>query len=418
MEPTLRFKILELLHIEAQEFSFLDQLIAACIILLIIALIDKLTKIILNKVVSRMVRASKITWDDVLLDKNVISRTAALLPAILLMIALPFVFIAHDTLYSLTSRLCWIYLIGNILSLVVSLLSAASNILEQNEAFKNKPVKGFTQMLQVIFIIVGIIIMISVVVDKSPVYLLTGIGASAAVLMLIFQDLILGLVAGIQLSANKMMQVGDWVEIKDKNIDGTVLEITLTTVKIRNWDYTISTIQPQALVNGSFTNWSNMFSSGGRRIKRAINIDLRTVRFMSAAELEKWSENALLRDYINDTLRNIDNAIAYGDNVAAESMRITNLTLFRIYMHKFISQHPSCAKNFLAMTRLLAPTAQGVPLEIYYFSNNTAWVNYEAIQASLFEYVYAIIPEFSLKIFQSPSGDDIRAMMTPVDAKQ
>lgn len=400
--------LLDWLNIDISGLGWLEQLAFACIILLVIAIVNKLSQLILNKVLCRLVRASKATWDDVLLDRNVLSNMIAIIPAILLIVLLPFVFVGEETVYIITQRLCWLYMVAILLRFVLSFFSALAHILEKKESNKDKPIRGIVQMLQVLIVVLALIIMISIVVNKSPKYLLTGLGASAAVLMLVFQDLILGLVAGIQLSANKMMQVGDWVVVKDKGIDGTVVEITLTTVKVRNWDYTISTIQPQALVNGSFVNWSNVFASGGRRIARAVNIDIRSIRFLSTEELQRWLKEPLAAQFIEATEQRIASAKKAGDEALASSLRITNLTLLRHYMQSYIKSHPACNQDFVSMVRLLAPTEYGQPMQLYFFSNDTAWVNYEDIQAQVFEYLYAIAPEFGINIFQLPSGEDLQ----------
>lgn len=405
-----RTTLLDWLKIDVTGIAWYEQLAFACIILLIIAIVDRLSKFILNRFLSRLVRASKAKWDDVLLDRNVLNNLIAILPAILLVLFLPFVFVDDPTLYTLTQRLSWVYLVAITLRFVLSFFSAMAHILESADSYKDKPIRGTIQMLQVLFIVLAIIVMISIVINKSPVYLLTGLGASAAVLMLVFQDLILGLVAGIQLSANKMMQVGDWVVVKDKGIDGTVIEITLTTVKVCNWDYTISTIQPQALVNGSFINWSNVFASGGRRIARAVNIDIRSIRFLSDEELQRWATEPLTAQFVTETLQQIKAAAEGGDQSRANTLRITNLTLLRHYMLAYIQSHPAFNKEFISLVRLLEPTQHGQPLQIYFFSNDTAWANYEDIQASVFEYLYAIVPEFGINIFQSPSGEDIQSL--------
>lgn len=402
--------LLNWLHIDISALVWYEQLAMVCVILLIIAIVDRLSKFILNRFLSRLVRASKAKWDDILLDRNVLNNLIAIIPAILLVLFLPFVFVDDPTLYTITQRLSWIYLVAITLRFVLSFFSALAHILESADSYKDKPIRGTIQMLEVLFCMLAAIIMISIAVNKSPVYLLTGLGASAAILMLVFQDLILGLVAGIQLSANKMMQVGDWVVVKDKGIDGFVIEITLTTVKIRNWDYTISTIQPQALVNGSFVNWSNVFASGGRRIARAVNIDIRSIRFLSDEELQQWADNPLLAEFITETQLQIKAATERGDKIRATSLRLTNLTLLRRYMHNYIMQHPAFNKEFISLVRLLEPTPHGQPMQIYFFSNDTAWVNYEDIQARVFEYLYAIAPEFGINIFQSPSGEDIQGI--------
>lgn len=408
MESNWRIVLLDWLNIDVMNLTWIEQFAFTCVILLLIAIFQKITEIIINKVISRIVRATKAKWDDVLLDQKVLDNLISILPAIALVVLLPFVFVGNHTLYDLAQRLSWIYLVGIILRFILSFFTALMHILDKNEAFRDKPVKGAIQMIQVIFILFASIIIISIVVNKSPIYLLTGIGASAAVLMLIFQDLILGLVAGIQLSANKMLQVGDWVVVKDKGIDGTVVEITLTTVKVMNWDNTISTIQPQTLVKDSFTNWENVFSLGGRRIARSVNIDISSVRFMKHSELERWRDDKLIGDMVNETEMRIDAALQEEDHITAQSLQLTNLTLFRHYMQQLIATLPTTHKGFISMVRLLDPTPHGQPMQLYLFSNNTEWVKYEGIQARIFEYLYAIAPEFDIRIHQLPSGSDIR----------
>ena len=405
-----RSVVLQWLHIDVANFTWIEQLVSAAILLLVIAVVDRLSKLILNRIIRRIVRLSKATWDDVLLDKKVLDNMMSILPALLLVVLLPFAFVGSDTLYSLTQRLCWIYLVATVLRFSLTFISAFAHILEESESFKNKPVRGFSQMLQVLLCALAFIIIISIIVNKSPVYLLTGLGASAAVLMLVFQDLVMGLVAGIQLSVNKMMQVGDWVVVKDKGIDGSVVEITLTTVKVMNWDYTISTIPPQELVNGSFTNWQNVFKMGGRRIARVVNLDVNSVHFMTPAQIERWRDNSLLKEYIANTEQRIAEAREENDDFTAQSLRITNLTLFRLYVQNYIKSLPHCHKDFVSMVRLMEPTPQGLPMQIYFFSNDTAWVRYEGIQSSVFEYIFAIAPEFGIKMFQLPTGHDMQAL--------
>lgn len=409
METTnWRTVLLNWLDIDITGLTILEQLSFVLIILLFIFIIDKLSKFILNHFLTRLIRSTKVQWDDVLLDKNVINNLISIIPTFLLVFLLPFVFVEDNTLYTLTQHLCWVYAVAVLLRLVLSFLSAVTHFMETSKSFKDKPIRVIVQMLKILFIMTGLIIIISIIINESPVFLLTGLGASAAILMLVFQDLILGLVAGIQLSANKMMQVGDWVTMKDNGIDGIVIEITLTAVKVRNWDFTISTIQPQALVNGSFVNWSNMFASGGRRIARAVNIDIRSIRFLTDEELKKWSKEPLTTQLIADTQQRIDEAHTVKNTTLANSLRLTNLTLLRYYMQNYIKTHPAYNPQFVTMVRLMEPTPYGQPMQIYFFSNDTVWVNYEDIQARVFEYLYAIAPEFGINIFQLPSGEDIQ----------
>ena len=405
-----RTTLLHWLNIDTVEFTWIEQLVAVCILLLLVTIVDRLTKLALNKIIRRVVRASKVSWDDVLLDQKVLDNMIAIIPSILLVVFVPFIFVGSEALYELAQRLCWIYMVAIILRFLMSSIKAFTDILENSDSFRDKPVRGFSQMFRVLLCALAFIIIISIIVNKSPIYLLTGLGALAAVLMLVFQDLMLGLVAGVQLSANKMLQVGDWVVVKDKGIDGSVVEITLTTVKVMNWDYTISTIQPQALVNGSFTNWQNVFEKGGRRIARMVHIDINSIHFMTPEEIAPWRNNMLVKEYIETTEARITAAQEEGDDYTAQSLRITNLTLFRLYTQAYIKALPHCNENFVSMVRLMEPTPQGQPMQIYFFSNDTAWVRYEDIQSRVFEYIFAIAPEFGIKMFQLPTGHDMQRM--------
>ena len=406
-----RVTVLQWLNIDASGFSWIEKFALVMVFLLVIMLVYRLCKLILHRVVFKIVRATKVTWDDVLLDHKVLDKAVMIIPALLALVFFPFVFVDDPGVYDLVQRLTWVYVVGVVISTLVTAMTALSHILHEKERLRDKPIKGAIQMAQILTILLGVIIMVSIVINKSPAYLLTGLGASAAVLMLVFQDLILGLVAGIQLSVNNMMRVGDWVVVKDKDINGTVIEITLTTVKIQNWDYTISTIQPQALINGSFVNWRNMFDSGGRRIARTINMDLRSVRFLTDDEIMQWEKDPLLATYIADIRKRIAAAHEKGDEVEARSLRMTNLGIFRIYLQNYISSLSSFNGSFISMVRLMEPTENGVPMQIYFFTAQTSWVEYEGVQSALFEHIFSIVPEFGLRLFQAPTGDDIRACL-------
>ena len=406
-----RVTVLQWLNIDASGFSWIEKFALVMVSLLVIMLVYRLCKLILHRVVFKIVRATKATWDDVLLDHKVLDKAVMIIPALLALVFFPFVFVDDPSVYDLVQRLTWVYVVGVVISTLVTAMTALSHILHEKERLRDKPIKGAIQMAQILTILLGVIVMVSIVINKSPAYLLTGLGASAAVLMLVFQDLILGLVAGIQLSVNNMMRVGDWVVVKDRDINGTVIEITLTTVKIQNWDYTISTIQPQALINGSFVNWRNMFDSGGRRIARTINMDLRSVRFLTDAEIMQWEKDPLLATYIADIRKRIAAAHEKGDEVEARSLRMTNLGIFRIYLQNYISSLSSFNGSFISMVRLMEPTENGVPMQIYFFTAQTSWVEYEGVQSALFEHIFSIVPEFGLRLFQAPTGDDIRASL-------
>ena len=241
-------------------------------------------------------------------------------------------------------------------------------------------------MLKILAICVGAIIIVAILINRDPSMLLTGLGASAAVLMLVFKDSIMGLVAGVQLSANDMLRPGDWIQMPKYGADGDVIDVSLTTVKVQNWDKTITTIPPYALVSESFQNWRGMVESGGRRIKRSIYIDMNSICFCNAQQMKSFEEKGFIKD------RKMEQTV--------------NITLFREWLEEWLRNHPRVNRNMTLMVRQLQPTPQGMPLELYFFFNGTAWVPYEKLQSEVFEYILAILPEFGLKAFQSPTGCD------------
>ena len=265
-------------------------------------------------------------------------------------------------------------------------------ILKSQELLKNHPLKGVYQMLKLIVICIGVIIIISTLIDKDPMNILTGLGASAAILMLVFKDTIMGLVAGVQLSANNMLRPGDWITMPKYGADGTVIEVTLTTVKVQNWDNTITTIPPYALVSDSFQNWRGMRESGGRRIKRSLNIDMTTVHFCTPQQLKNFEKRGWLEGF---------------ERTGKEEV---NLHVFRHYLERYLRHHPRVNTSLTLMVRQLQPTPQGLPIELYFFSANKDWIPYERLQAEVFDHVLAVLPQFGLKVFQSPTGTDILAL--------
>jgi miniconductance mechanosensitive channel len=235
----------------------------------------------------------------------------------------------------------------------------------------------------------------------------------AAVLMLVFKDSILGFIAGIQLSANNMVRIGDWISMPGNNADGTIIEITLNTVKVKNWDQTISTIPIYSLVSDSFINWRGMEESGGRRIKRSISIDMKSVKFCTEKMLDKLKKIQLIIDYINDKQKEIkefNKKHNVDESVSVNGRRLTNVGVFRKYVEEYLKQHPKIHNDMTFLVRQLQPTEKGLPVEIYVFSNDQKWANYEAIQSDIFDHILAIIPEFELKIFQNPTGDDFKKL--------
>ena len=341
--------------------------------------------------IRKITARTKATWDDYLFNDEMLHAFSRVIPPLVWYVLLPFAFTEEAQLLHFLLKACLIYLIVVALLLLNSFLKSVYEISNEHESLRNRPLKGIYQMINILAIGVGIILIISVLIDKDATSILAGLGASAAILMLIFKDSILGLVAGVQLSANDMLRPGDWITMPKYGADGDVIEVTLTTVKVRNFDKTITTIPPYALVSDSFQNWRGMRETGGRRIKRSINIDLNTIHFCTDEEKRHFIARGWLE-------------------AESAQQEVVNLHVFQTYLQHYLTTHPMTHKELMIMVRQMQPTSEGVPLEIYCFSNTSEWPKYEQIQAEIFDHIFAIIPEFGLRIFQSPSGIDIKSL--------
>ena len=395
--------------------SWADDLTSGIILVVILAIAflgDAICRHIILTAVARLVKKTKAMWDDIVFDRKVLTHVSHLVAPIVLYILLPLA-ISNLGLLSFIQRICMIYIIAVFLKFISSLLTALFHVYSEKEQFRDRPLKGLLQTVQVILFFIGGIIIVSILIDKSPMVLLTGLGASAAVLMLVFKDSIMGFVSGIQLSANNMLRVGDWIQMPKYGADGTVIEVTLNTVKVRNWDNTITTIPPYALVSDSFQNWRGMQESGGRRIKRSIRIDMNSVKFCTPEMLAKYKKIQLLKDYIEETEKVIEDynkEHGIDNSILVNGRRQTNLGVFRAYLTNYLKSLPTVNQDLTCMVRQLQPTEQGIPLELYFFSAIKAWVPYEGVQADVFDHVLAIIPEFDLHVFQNPTGEDFREL--------
>ena len=296
---------------------------------------------------------------------------------------------------------------------IVKALTYANELYERLPRSKNRPIKGFVQVVKIIVLCGAAIIMISVLIDQSPLLLLSGLGAITAVLLLVFKDTILSLVASVQLTSNDMLRVGDWIEMPSMNADGDVIDISLHTVKVQNFDKTITTIPTHRLVSDAYRNWRGMSESGGRRIKRSIAIDQNSIRFLSDEEVLDLKKFRILKPYLaakREEIAEWNKAELSGEEAPVNARRLTNIGTLRAYMAAYIKWHPGIGDDFLMMVRQLPPGPQGVPLELYCFTSTTAWEQYESIQADIFDHLLAILPEFDLRVFQEPTGADFAAL--------
>ena len=393
--------------------DYLDNFAVLLIIILLALAVDYICRYILLGAFKKFAKKTTNQLDDLIIEKKIINKGMHIIPSILIFTMLPIAYPspADKEILVLLQKLCQIYIITVSLLFINSLLNLGVELFHRNDKFKDKPLKGFVQIVQVILFSVGIILLISILINESPSTIFTGIGASAAILMLVFKDTILGFVAGIQLSANDMLRVDDWISMPKYGADGTVIEITLNTVKVKNFDNTISTIPPYALISESFQNWRGMRESPGRRIKRSINLDMNSVKFCTPEMLEKYRKISLLAGYIDDTenkLQTYNQTNQIDNTILVNGRRQTNLGVFRAYLQRYLESLPEVNKEMICMVRHLQPTEKGIPMELYFFSSIKDWVIYETIQADVFDHVLAVIPEFDLQIFQELSGSDVR----------
>ena len=395
----------------------LDNTIVLLLIIVVTIGIDYACRYIFLNMFKRLAERTRNQWDDLIVERKIINKLMHMIPAILVYVLLPLAFPVDETpkILGILQIICKIYIIAVSLRFINAALNVVHEIYNRKESLKNKPLKGFIQLLQVAVFFIGFILIISILIGKSPTTLFAGLGASAAILMLVFKDTILGFVAGIQLSANDMLRPGDWITMDKYGANGTVIEVTLNAVKVKNFDNTITTIPPYALVSDAFQNWRGMSESPGRRIKRSINIDMNSVKFCTPEMLDKYRKIRLLKDYVEHTEAVIEeyNKEHHIDNsVLVNGRRQTNLGVFRAYLTAYLKSLPDVNQELVCMVRQLQPTDHGIPMELYFFCAIKDWVPYEGVQADVFDHVLAIIPEFDLQVFQSPSGRDFQRVLS------
>jgi miniconductance mechanosensitive channel len=368
---------------------------------------------IVARVVRRVVATFKAEWLQSVDRRRPISRLAHLVPAVVVYHATSIVLANYPTALHALRQLCLVYMTLATAWMVSGIIQVSEDIARQDHTTGRLPVRSFTQVAQIIVFIVTAIVVTSLVLDRSPAILLTGLGAAGAVLLLVFKDAIMGLVAGVQLTANRMVEIGDWIEMPKYGADGFVIDIALTTVKVQNWDMTITTVPSYALISDSFKNWRGMFESGGRRIKRAILVDMATVRFCTDEMIERYSQIEHVAGYLGAKREEIEawnREHGVDPSVEVNGRRLTNVGTFRAYIEAYIRNHPMIHTGMTLLVRQLAPTPQGLPIEIYAFTRDNRWVAYEGIQADIFDHILAAAPAFDLRVFQQPTGSDMRSL--------
>lgn len=393
-------------------------IIIVIVVILLAYLADWITKRILVQSIKKLVRKSKSKWDDVLINRKVLQRIAHLAPAIIIFYAAKIGFTDFEILSSVVSNAVNIYMVLVILLTLDALINGFHDIYLTLPISSERPIKGYLQVTKILIHSVGGIFILSILIGKSPTAILASFGAVAAVLILVFRDTILGFVSSIQLSANKMVKPGDWISMPSRGADGIVKEITVNTVKVQNWDKTISTIPTYALINESFQNWKGMEQSKGRRIARALNIDIKSIKFCNDEMLEKFKRIKLIREYIEKKEKEIaqfNKEQGINDEDTVSRRRLTNIGIFRKYVEIYLEKNPKIRPNkppYIIMIRHLQPTEKGLPIQIYAFSKEQQWAIYEQVQADIFDHILAVVPEFELRIFQNPSGEDFRSLQS------
>ena len=379
-------------------------------VLLVAYLADVVTRRRVLKLVSLLIKRSRYDWDDVLQEHRVFERLSHVIPGIVMYFGVQLVPGLAADVETFVQRLAAAFIVAVAALTIGAFLSATNHIYRQFEISKTRPIKGYLQVIKIVVYVLGTVVVVATLMDQNPLIFVSGIGAMTAVLMLVFKDTILSLVASVQIASNDMVRLGDWVEMPKLNADGDVIDIALHTVKIRNFDNTITTVPTSKFIDESFKNWRGMSESGARRIKRSIYIDKSTIRFLTDEEVNRFKRFKLLEDYVEkkqEEIRAFNESLG-GSGEDVNWRRMTNIGTLRAYIVNYLRNHPKIDQSRTLLVRQLAPTPHGLPIELYVFSNDTKWVAYEGIQADIFDHIIALLPEFGLRLFQHPTGADWR----------
>jgi miniconductance mechanosensitive channel len=388
----------------------LPPVVGALLLLTGAAVVNLIAKRLLAGAAHTFARRTSFTWDDVLVEHNVFGRLAQIVPALIVFVGVPFIPDLPEGVLLLMRNVAMAFMVLMLTLALTALLSATNSIYAESPIAKERPLKGFVQLLQIIVWVFGGIMIIAALLDRSPLLLLSGFGAMTAILLLVFKDTILSLVASVQLTAQDMVRVGDWIEMPQFGADGDVIDVQLHTVTVQNWDKTVTTIPTHRLISDSFKNWRGMSQTGARRIKRSIYIDVSSIRFQTREEVAHFTRFALLKDYIEtkkQELSDYNKGLETEVDAEVNRRRLTNIGTFRAYAYNYLQNHPKIHKGMTLLVRQLGPGPEGLPLEIYCFTNTTQWAAYEDIQSDIFDHLLAVVPEFGLRLYQKPAGSDL-----------
>lgn len=386
-------------------------------LILVAWLVHLLTRRFIVGLLEGFVRRTEAEWDNLLISEGFFKHLAHLLPTLIVYLGAPVLMVGSPTWEGIAQRVALVYLVFVTASMASDLLTVGLRTYERTSADAGRrSIKSYVQVARLIVWLFAMIVMVGVAIERSPWALLTGLGAMTAVLMLVFKDSILGLVASVQIAGNDMVRIGDWIEMPSHGADGDVIEINLTTVKVRNWNKTISTIPTYALVSNAFKNWRGMSESDGRRIKRALYLDVSSIRLATEEDLDRWGRIACLEPYLTERREVV---AKHNDGLTADlempvnGRRLTNVGTFRAYVEAYLKAHPGINQEMTLLVRQLPPTERGLPIELYCFSSDKRWGHYESLQSDIFDHLFAVLPEFDLKAFQGPTGEDVRTLAGP-----
>ncbi|MFA7136655.1 MAG: mechanosensitive ion channel domain-containing protein [Bacteroidales bacterium] len=388
--------------------KYLNMLLLATALIIVVFIVQNITRYILRLILNRSAKITKIPILTHLEKRRFPHYLAMVLPFSIVKGSIPIVFDQFPKLMNFMNKAADVYLIFYIIWLIMSVINAASDTIRLKPSLRDKPLDSYVQVIKIVFYIIGFIILFSILTGQDTTTVIAGLGAGSAILMLIFKDSILGFVASLQVSANDMVRIGDWITMPKYGADGDVIQITLTTVKVRNFDKTITTLPPYALVSDSFQNWRGMQETGGRRLKRSVHIKQSTIRFIRPDELEHLYKIELISEYVKTKVKEIDKynkENSVDKSLLINGRNLTNIGLYRQYIYNYLKSHPKVHKELLLIVRQLQPNEKGMPLELYFFTATTAWVEYEAIVSDIFDHITSAAVYFELELFEDLSND-------------
>jgi len=404
----------------AETTSNLPPIVLLALLLLAAWMAGFVVRKVLLRVLARLAAASPMRWDDAVVRSRALAKLAQVVPALIVLAGIGFIEGIPEWVVGMVRNLSIAWLVLALVLAIGSALDAMNEVYERNSPqARNRPIKGYLQLAKMLAWVVALILIVAALINRSPLVLLTGLGAATAVLMLVFKDTILSLVASVQLASNDMLRVGDWIEMPSQHTDGDVIDISLHTVKVQNWDKTISTIPTHLLISESFRNWRGMSESGGRRIKRALLLDQSTVRFLDQDERDRLRRFALIDEYLDkqrEELAEYNARLIEAGKDPVNTRRATNLGTFRAYVMAYLRAHPGVNQDMTLLVRQQDPTEHGIPLQIYCFSADVRWAQYENLAGDIFDHLLAVLPEFGLRVYQAPTGADLKVGLQALQA--